>query len=91
MPLAMRRAFGQCIGKIHAVPVRGSPEPSFVLEVDVTPDSDICKDMVFSFVENGKVRSPFRQHSSNISNAGKGAVKDAARWRENQQRGGGGG
>ncbi len=92
MSARVKKAFGQCIGKIHAVPVRGSPEPSFVLEIDVTPDTYICRDLVFSYrdLDDGnKVVSTFRQQASNIdlSKAGKDAVRDATDWRTSQQEG----
>ena len=86
-PTRMRRAFGQCISQIHAVPVQGSPTDSFVLEVDITPDSDICEEMEFAYMEGGKVRKMFRQQASNIdrSKAGGGAVKNAHAWRTKEE------
>ncbi len=46
----MRDAFGSCVSSIHAVPVDGAPckHPSYVLEIDVTPDSAVCGDIIFS-------------------------------------------
>ncbi len=91
MPQEMKVAFGQCVGPIHAVPVRGSPDQRFVLEVDITPDAAICEKIVFAYTDvrdNGQTKRKFRHQAGNVDLStvgGEDAVRKAAHWRAEQE------
>ncbi len=85
---AMRNAFGTCVSNIVAVPVTDVPDdsmPRYVLEVDIIPHSAICDDLVFSYMEDRRVRTIVRMGSSSISTEGikdfENEVRKRAEWR----------
>ncbi len=73
----MRDAFGRCVSNLQPVRVVGDDGTGedgdgsmdrYVLEVDITPSSAICEDMVFACAHSGgKVRRLIRQGSQNNS------------------------
>ena len=91
MTQEMKVAFGECVGPIRAVPVRGSPDKRFVLEVDITPHSAICKDIVFAYTDlkdNGKTRKTLRLQAGNVdltTHGGEDIVRRNAHWRAEQE------
>ncbi len=51
----MRTAFASCVGDLVAIPVEAGPgeaPPRYVLEIDVTPSSSVCGDLVFSYCDS---------------------------------------
>ncbi len=64
----MRVAFGMCIGPLIAIPVEGYPGGNrYVLEMDITPDSAICGDEIFSYCDfDGRVVSYIRDGCANF-------------------------
>ncbi len=66
----MRQAFGDCVSNLIPVRVEGHPDDdtdSYVLETDITPDTEICKDHTFEYCDfKGDTQCYIRVGSSNI-------------------------
>ncbi len=60
----MRSAFGRCVGDLVAIPVKGHPDEAtvqrYVIEVDITPHSYICKKTIFEYRDIFNIRKQER-------------------------------